>query len=135
VHLVTMLEEMPVQETVDGIADLRAHGLPVGGVVVNMVRPQDLDADELAAIRAGKVTETQVSADLSRAGVDASSTLVADLLAEGRDHAERRALEDAQRAVVAGLDLSTYELPRLSGGIEPGALYELAAELRRQGMA
>ncbi len=26
VHLVTLLEEMPVQETVDGIAELRARG-------------------------------------------------------------------------------------------------------------
>src|SRR5689334_7817511 len=33
VHLVTILEEMPVQETHDGIAELRAAGLPVGGIV------------------------------------------------------------------------------------------------------
>ncbi len=51
VHLVTVLEEMPVQETADGIAQLRAADLPVGGVVVNQVRPQDLDADDLAAAR------------------------------------------------------------------------------------
>ena len=30
VHLVTVLEEMPVQETADGIEELRAAGLPVG---------------------------------------------------------------------------------------------------------
>ena len=53
VHLVTVLEEMPVQETADGIAELRRVGLPVGGVVVNLVRPQDLSADDLAAARAG----------------------------------------------------------------------------------
>ncbi len=44
VHLVTLLEEMPVQETADGIAELRAARLPVGRVIVNMVRPQVLDA-------------------------------------------------------------------------------------------
>src|SRR5918993_594315 len=33
IHLVTVLEEMPVQETGDGIAELRAPGLPVGGVI------------------------------------------------------------------------------------------------------
>ncbi|MFE6852001.1 ArsA family ATPase, partial [Streptomyces sp. NPDC057674] len=43
VHLVTLLEEMPVQETADGIAELRAAELPVGRVVVNMVRPHVLD--------------------------------------------------------------------------------------------
>src|SRR4051794_27218508 len=42
VHLVTVLEEMPVQETADGIADLRRADLPVGGVLVNMVRPRDI---------------------------------------------------------------------------------------------
>ena len=53
VHLVTVLEEMPVQETADGIAELRAAGLPVGGVVVNLVRPQDLGAGALAQVRDG----------------------------------------------------------------------------------
>ena len=43
VHLVTLLEEMPVQETVDGVAELRAAGLPVGAVLINMVRPVLLD--------------------------------------------------------------------------------------------
>src|SRR3954454_17658800 len=64
VHLVTVLEEMPVQETVDGIADLRTHDLPVGGVVVNLVRPRDLGPDALAAARAGTIDRAAVSADL-----------------------------------------------------------------------
>ena len=33
VHFVTTLEEMPVQETLDGIAEIRAvHGMQVGGI-------------------------------------------------------------------------------------------------------
>ncbi|MCC3769272.1 ArsA-related P-loop ATPase, partial [Streptomyces sp. UNOC14_S4] len=43
VHFVTLLEEMPVQETVDGIAEIRSAQLPVGGVVINMVRTGVLD--------------------------------------------------------------------------------------------
>ena len=43
VHLVTLLEEMPVQETIDGVADLTESNLPVGGVIVNMTRPALLD--------------------------------------------------------------------------------------------
>jgi anion-transporting ArsA/GET3 family ATPase len=135
VHLVTVLEEMPVQETVDGIADLRAHDLPVGGVVVNLVRPRDLDDGALAAVRTGKVDTSAVASDLKKAGLDADDALVEGLLAEARDHAERRALEDEQRAVVDGLGVPTYELPRLPGGIDLGALYELAALLCEQGMA
>ena len=134
VHLATVLEEMPVQETADGIADLRAHGLPVGGVVVNLVRPQDLDARALTAVRKNKVDTAALTADLKKAGLEADDTLVADLLAEGRDHAERRALEDRQRKIVDGLGVPTYELPRLAGGIDLGALYELATLLRDQGM-
>jgi anion-transporting ArsA/GET3 family ATPase len=135
VHLVTMLEEMPVQETADGIAELRRHDLPVGGVVVNQVRPRDLDEDDLAAVRAGKVTKRKVAGDLSRAGLTATGDLVLGLLEEARDHAERRALEDAQRIVVAGLGVPTYELPLLAGGVDLGGIYELAGDLRDQGLA
>jgi len=135
VHLVTVLEEMPVQETVDGLADLRAHDLPVGGVVVNLVRQRDLDDRALVAVRRGKVDRAGVAADLQRAGLVADDDLVEGLLAEAGDHAERRALEDEQRAVVSGVDVPTYELPRLVGGIDLGGLYELAGTLREQGMA
>jgi anion-transporting ArsA/GET3 family ATPase len=133
VHLVTVLEEMPVQETADGIRELRKAGLPVGGVVVNMVRPQDLDAGQLAAIREGSVDRDQLAKDLTDAGVEVDG-LVDSLLAEAKDHAERRALEDAQRELVRELGVPTYELARLPGGVDLGGLYELAADLRDQGM-
>src|SRR4051794_19155489 len=129
VHLVTVLEEMPVQETADGIAELRQAGLPVGGVIVNQVRPRDISAHDLAAARAGRLDAAQIEADLKEAGVDIGDELVPGLLAEAQDHAERRALEDAQRAVVTGLGLPVYELPRLAGGVDLGGLYELAGDL------
>ena len=135
VHLVTILEEMPVQETSDGIAELRRAGLPVGAVVVNLVRPQALSASSLARVRDDEVDPTAITSDLKRAKVDVDAALVASLVAEGRDHAVRRQLEDEQRALVAAEDLPTYELPRLSGGIDRGALLELAQLLRAQGMA
>jgi anion-transporting ArsA/GET3 family ATPase len=135
VHLVTVLEEMPVQETADGIEELRAARLPVGGVVVNLVRPRDLDAEDLRAAGTGMLERDAVRTDLKEAGVDSGDTLVDGLLAEARDHAERRALEEDQRALVGELGVPTYELPRLAGGLDLGALYELAAALREQGMA
>jgi anion-transporting ArsA/GET3 family ATPase len=133
-HLVTVLEEMPVQETADAIAELRRHGIPNGAVVVNQVRPRDLDDRELAALRAGKVTKKRVATELTAAGLTGTAQLVAGLLAEGRDHAERRGLEDTQRAVVETLEAPSYDLPLLVGGIDLGALYELAGLLRVQGM-
>ncbi|MGI8524382.1 MAG: ArsA-related P-loop ATPase [Nocardioides sp.] len=134
VHLVTVLEEMPVQETADGLGELRAHGLPAGAVVVNLVRPRELSAANLKAARAGRLDTSRIASDLSQAGLDAGS-LVTALVAEAADHAERRALEDDQRVIVDGLGVPVVELPGLAGGIDPGALYELAAALREQGLA
>ena len=135
VHLVTVLEEMPVQETADGIADLGRARLPVGGVVVNLVRPQTLDAQALADVTDDDVDPGRLAADLKAAGVDSDDGLVESLLAEARDHAERRHLEDSQRELVHGFGVPTYELPLLTGGVDLGGLYELAADLKRQGMA
>ncbi len=130
VHLVTVLEEMPVQETADGIADLHRNDLPVGGVIVNLVRPQDLSPEQLADTDA-----VDVAADLASVGLEADPALVDSLVREGRDHAERRALENAQRRLVAEMHVPTYELPRLPSGVDLGALYELAGLLRAQGLA
>jgi anion-transporting ArsA/GET3 family ATPase len=135
VHFVTVLEEMPVQETADGIAQVRAAGLPVGGVVVNLVRPRDLRVKDLAGARKGELDRDAVTTDLLSAGVEVENGLVDGLLDEARDHAVRRALEDAQRKLVKRLDVPTYELPRLAQGVDLGSLYELAAALRDQGLA
>lgn len=140
VHLVTVLEEMPVQETSDGIEALRAAGLPVGGVVVNLVRPRDLAQPELAEALAGTLDATALRDDLATAGLglagsDDGADLVEVLLDEGRDHAERRRLEDSQRTLVAAMGVPTYELPRLADGVDLGGLYELAGLIREQGLA
>ena len=135
VHLCTVLEEMPVQETGDGVAELIAAGLPVGGVVVNMIRPQDLPQPALTAALTGSLDAGALRADLDRAGLEADDALVGDLLGLARDHADRRRLEETQRARVAALERPSYELERLTGGVDLGALHDLARSLRAQGMA
>jgi len=135
IHFVTVLEEMPVQETADGIDHVRAAGLPVGGVVVNRLRPRDLRVKDLAAARKGELDRAAIGADLAAAGVDGSNGLVDGLLDEAHDHAVRRALEDGQRKLVKNLGVPTYELPQLAQGVDLGGLYELAACLRDGGMA
>jgi anion-transporting ArsA/GET3 family ATPase len=132
VHLVTVLEEMPVQETVDGVAELREAQLPVGGVIVNLVRPQDLDDGAREALLGGTVDQTALAKALGSAGIEATAELVESLVAEGRDHAVRRRLEDSQRAVVDRIDVPTYELGQLPGGVDLGGLYELAGILKEQ---
>ncbi|MEU6214957.1 ArsA-related P-loop ATPase [Streptomyces sp. NPDC047023] len=139
VHLVTLLEEMPVQETADGIAELREAGLPVGRVVVNMVRPHHLDEDTLRAAAAEHRAE--VARALSRAGLGGArrgglaERLVDPLLEQAAEHAGRVELERAQRAVLAELDLPADELPLLGAGMDLAGLYELAKELRKQSVA
>ncbi|HSV38907.1 MAG TPA: ArsA-related P-loop ATPase [Nocardioidaceae bacterium] len=133
VHLVTVLEDMPVQETIDGITELSGAGLHVGSVIVNLVRPKTLDDTSRAQALKGKLPRDVVTAELTQAGINATDELVDGLLAEARDHAERRALEDEQRARIATLDNTVCELTRLSDGIDLGGLYELALDLRDQG--
>lgn len=141
VHLVTLLEEMPVQETVDGVAELRAAGLPVGGVAVNMLRPRLLDEPGTATVAAG---EDVVPAGLARAFAAAglggagrggrAEQLVAPLLRQGREHVERVALERAERAEIDALGLPVWELELLDEGVDLAGLYGLAADLADQGV-
>ncbi|MDX3801745.1 ArsA-related P-loop ATPase [Streptomyces sp. AK04-3B] len=139
VHLVTLLEEMPVQETADGIAELRAAKLPVGRVIVNMVRPEMLDENGLELART--VTRSSVARSLSAAGLGGArrgghaERLVDPLLRQAEEYAERYALEREQRAVLGELDLPLHELPLLAEGMDLAGLYQLANELRKQGIA
>ena len=135
VHLVTLLEEMPVQETLDGVAELTGLDLPVGGVVVNMVRPPALSPGQLAAAEAGTLDRADLTAGLASVGLGTGDTLVAALLAEAGDHAARAALEERGRDALAAVARPSYELPLLGDDIDLGELYTLAALLREQGMA
>ncbi|MFR9799889.1 ArsA family ATPase [Streptomyces sp. MS06] len=139
VHLVTLLEEMPVQETVDGIAELRAARLPVGRVIVNMVRPELLDAADLESVRA--TPRSALARTLSGAGLGGArrgghaERLVDPLLQQAEEYAERFALEQEQRAELGRLELPLHEMPLLTDGMDLAGLYELATELRKQGMS
>ncbi|MER5884258.1 ArsA-related P-loop ATPase [Streptomyces sp. NPDC001941] len=132
VHLVTLLEEMPVQETADGVAELREAGLPLGEVLVNMVRPQLVDEAALRA--AGGGLRAGVEAALCTAGLSSPGTLVAPLLEQAGEHARRVELEREQRRVLADLGLRTYELPFLGEGADLAGLYRLARQLRTLGV-
>ena len=135
VHLVTLLEEMPVQETVDGVAELRAEGLPVGGVIVNMTRPPVLDDTQLAAALDGTLPVKAIRGALERAGLAAhEEEIVPALLKEAADHAQRVALEEREMARIEALGLPTFVLPQLPGGVDLGGLYDLADVLTEGGI-
>jgi anion-transporting ArsA/GET3 family ATPase len=135
VHLVTLLEEMPVQETIDGATELESVGLPVGAVIVNAVRPPLLSPIALRDAEQGTLDRAAVVAGLEKAGLDAPDALVSSLLAEATDHATRVALEERGRDALAALDRPSYELPLLADAVDLSALYELAGLLKAQGVA
>ncbi|MEU1040249.1 ArsA family ATPase [Streptomyces sp. NPDC005551] len=139
VHLVTLLEEMPVQETADAIAELRAAGLPVGRLIVNMVRPAVLGQADLELV--GAAPRSGIAKSLSTAGLGGArrgglaERLVEPLLQQAEEYAERHTLEHEQRAVLRESGLPLHELPLLAEGMDLAGLYELAKELRQQGIS
>jgi anion-transporting ArsA/GET3 family ATPase len=135
VHIVTLLEEMPVQETADGLAELRDAQIPVGGIVVNLAARSPLDGQMRKAVAAGKLARAEFVDALTAAGIATDDPIVDGLLSDAAEHATRAALEDTLRARIVDLGRPTYELPRLSDGIDVGGLFELARELSTQGMA
>jgi hypothetical protein len=134
VHIVTILEEMPVQETADGISELQGAGLPLGGIVINMVRDPLLPADMLTKAVLGHIDMEEIRLGLKEAGIDPNPTVLDALAAEVAEHARRVALEGRERTELAMLGRETYELPFLSEAVELDGLYRLAELLLEQGM-
>lgn len=135
VHLVTLLEEMPVQETIDGIAELRDADLPVGGVMVNMMRTSRLSDTELQQAMSHELPTEEIAEAIESLGLGVDSAHVArTLVREGDDHARRVELEKRELARLEGLDTPVLKMPFLPEGIDLASLYELAGALSEQGV-
>jgi anion-transporting ArsA/GET3 family ATPase len=130
IHLVTLLEEMPVQETVDGITELQEVGLPVGGIVVNMVREPQLPADALAAAAAGRLDGGELARGLKAAAIEATDALLGALVGEAADHAQRVDLEQRERERLLTLGRPVVELPAIPDAGELSGLQDLGRRLR-----
>ncbi len=127
VHIVTLLEEMPVQEAVDGVAELRAEGIPVGRLIVNLRRqPYALPT---------RIVKKDVAAALVSAGVASDTATVDGLVAEAAAYRERVAVEERELADVTALGLPVVELSQQPGPIDRGALLEIAESLAAQGFS
>lgn len=120
VHVVTLLEEMPVQETIDAIGELTKLRIPVGRVIVNSSRPPLL---------AAKVSQAELRRGLAAAGLPADRATVAGLHTEARDQLTRRELEESLRSDLVELGLPLVELPLLPDGVDRTALDRLATVL------
>lgn len=134
VHLVTLLEEMPVQETRDAIDELGGLSLRVGSVIANGVRQPLVPDDEAAAIVAqDDGVRAELEEALTAVGVRTGPALLSGLMQEGADHVERARLQAQQREVLRSLDVPVRVLPHLSDGVESGELRLLAGVLDEQG--
>ena len=138
VHVVTLLEDMPVQETADTVADLSRVDLPVGCVLVNQARSSPLDPATRKAVAAGRIGVEEVAPGLTAAGLgdlaDPVEAAAEGLLAGAADHVERLGLQERLLAEVQDLGRPVHQLPWVTDGIDLGALYDLAAALREQGL-
>lgn len=134
IHLVTLVEELPVRETLDAVAELDAAELRPGAVFVNRVRPIRLPAECVAAAARHGVDAATVHAELSSAGLDLDSDTLSALLNETAEHASRVLAERDAREHLREADLPMVELPDLIDGVDVGALYELAEICAEQGV-
>jgi anion-transporting ArsA/GET3 family ATPase len=143
VHLVTLLEEMPVQETLDGIAELHEIGggkIQAGGIMINMTRRLGLSDAEQVKLTGDTGSEPGWPADelavaLKAAGLGEDGGLAADLAAELADEARTARAQGEQRALLTAAGQPCYELPLIGDGMDLAGLYRLAGALREQGAA
>lgn len=110
-QLVTLLEEMPVQETVDSVTALQQLGVTVGPLLVNRVAAPRFD-DDVAKLVVGGIDGAALAAEYAEAGLDVDEDAAEELLELGRRHLSRLDLQDRMRSELRSrLDLPTLELP------------------------
>jgi hypothetical protein len=134
VHLVTLLEEMPVRETIEAVGELDGADLRPGAIFLNRVRPPRLPARSVTPAAGGRVDASRVRNGLASAGLDLAPEDLEGLVEETVEHAIRVLAEQRAREQLAEVDLPTLELDDLTHGIDTAALYELAEALVEQGV-
>ena len=134
IHLVTLLEALPIQETVEAIEELEQLGLPIGSVIVNRNIPTFLPTDALTKAAEGDIDADTVRADLAKVGITLSDDDFAGLLTESIQHATRLQARAESAEQLDLIKVPRLELPAINDGIDLGSLYELAEALSEQGV-
>ena len=134
VHLVTLLEDLPVTETLETVAELQDASLRPGAVIVNRVRPQWLPDRSVSSAANGRVDAARIRSGLASAGVALAPEVIDGLVGETVEHAVRVEAEAAAMARLRDGAGPLLELPNLVDGVDLGTLYELAEALVEQGV-
>ncbi|WP_408068685.1 ArsA family ATPase [Williamsia herbipolensis] len=133
VHLVTLLEAMPIQETIEAVKELRGKNLPVGALIINRVAPPHLADDQIDPVAEGVVDAETIAAELSAAGLTVSEADLQGLLTESIEHASRVQAQQVAKAELDEVDIATIEIPSYDDGVDLGGIYEISALLERTG--
>ena len=123
VHLVTLLEDMPVTETEEAVAALRPTGISVETVIANKVIPPPLDEDQLQQAAMG-TTLLQVRA----LNVQQNRLLTAEFA----DEAARTLQQRDRHRRLTSLGVPLVEIAFHAAGIDEAALFSIAEQLRDQ---
>ncbi len=134
IHVVTLLEALPIQETVEAIDELKKLGLPIGSVIVNRNIPSYLEPNDLAKAAEGDIDADSVRAGLAKAGITLDDDDFAGLLTETIQHATRISARAESAVQLDAIDIPRLELPAIADGVDLGSLYELAEALGQQGV-
>ncbi len=134
VHLVTLLQDMPVAETIEAISGLGEVGLPVGTIIVNAEAGPHFADHSLVPAAEGRLDAAHLAAGLQSAGIDPTPEMVGGLLAEAALHAAKVIAEQECSVEVRDQGLPVLTLPFLPDGADLGGVYELAGQLTRQGV-
>ncbi|GAA5047886.1 ArsA family ATPase [Nocardia callitridis] len=134
IHLVTLLEALPVQETVDAITELQAADLRIGTVIVNRANKSQLPQEIRDSAADGALDTEAIRARLVDAGITVSDADFRGLIDETVEHAATLRAQDDSADELAEVDVARMYLPALTDGIDLGGLYELAEHLSTQGV-
>ncbi|ATO61215.1 ArsA family ATPase [Mycobacterium avium subsp. hominissuis] len=134
IHLVTLLEALPIQETLEAIEELAEMRLPIGSVIVNRNIPTYLQPADLAKAAEGDVDADSVRAGLEQSGITLTDQDFAGLLTETIEHATVVATRAEIAQQLDALKVARLELPAISDGVDLGSLYELSESLAQQGV-
>lgn len=123
VHIVTLLQEMPVTETLEAIEALKPTGIRPGSIICNQASPTPLSAEQLDLVE-------QPDWTLRAPGLSAEQARVLrDEFADGI--AELQAEQACYEQLIAA-DLPLIEVPFDPDGIDVAALADIAQTLGAQ---
>ncbi|AVH21208.1 ArsA family ATPase [Nocardia cyriacigeorgica] len=134
IHLVTLLEALPVQETADAIAELTEADLRIGTVIVNRASQDELPSEQRNRAAAGDLDLETIRAGLDSAGISLPEDDFQGLITEAVEHSATLRAQDESATELAKIDVSRISLPALTDGMDLGGLYELAEHLTAQGV-